>query len=82
MNNQDETGHRAVGYVRTYDEGRLRNLRIQLQDYLFDKGHTINKSMIDDLALFVYDLNESHYHQGKVTTTTLTTTFNGDIKFK
>lgn len=72
MSNQDVNGHRTVGYLRTYDEGRLRNLKIQLQDYLFDRGHTINKPMIDDLAIFVYDLNESHYHQGKITTFTRT----------
>lgn len=70
MSNKDSTGHRTIGYVRTYDEGRLRNLKIHLQDYLFDKGHTINKPMIDDLAIFVYDLNESHYHQGKTVTFT------------
>jgi hypothetical protein len=52
--------------IVTYGEERLRNLKIQLQDYLFDKGHTITKPMIDDLAVFVYDLNESHYAQGKI----------------
>lgn len=74
----DLTGHRTVGFLKTYDESRLRNLRIQLQDYLFDKGHTINKSMIDDLSIFVYDLNESHYNQGRTTLTTYPPREDGD----
>lgn len=55
-----------ANYMSRRDESRLHDLRVQLLDYLFDKGHRVNKPMIDDLALFVYDLNQAMVAQGQM----------------
>lgn len=59
-----------ANYVFTYDSERLSRLHQELTDLLFDKGYTISKPMIDDLATFVYHKEDN----AKLTITTTTTT--------
>ena len=47
-------------------DSHLRNIRIQLLDYLFDKGHDVNKPLIDDASDFVLMYATSWYEQGKI----------------
>lgn len=42
------------------------NLRIQLLDYLFERGHRVNKPLIDAVARFTYDYGQALYEQGKI----------------
>jgi hypothetical protein len=46
-----------------------RNLRIQLLDYLFERGHRVSKPMIDAAAHFTYDYGQSLFEQGKMWST-------------
>lgn len=42
-----------------------RNLRIQMCDYLFERGHRISKPLVDAAAHFAYDYGRVLYEQGK-----------------
>lgn len=44
----------SSNYVFVYDMARLNKLKQELTDLLFDKGYTISKPLIDDLATYVY----------------------------
>lgn len=43
-----------------------QNLRIQLLDYLFERGHRVSKPLIDAAAHFTYDYGQALFEQGKL----------------
>lgn len=46
----------------------LMNLRIQICDYLFERGHRISKPLVDAASQFAYDYGKALYEQGKLAT--------------
>lgn len=47
-----------INYVFVYDDKRLSKLRHEITDILFEKGHTITKPMIDDIAMWAYKIED------------------------
>lgn len=41
-------------------------LRVQICDYLFERGHRISKPLVDDMAKFARDYGKALYEQGKL----------------
>lgn len=46
-------------YVFVYDNERLNKLKAELTSLLFDKGYTISKPLIEDLAIWAYHKEDS-----------------------
>jgi hypothetical protein len=61
MNNEPE----EVEAAPTTPQHEL-TLRIQLLDYLFERGHRITKPLIDAAAHFAYNYGTALYEQGKL----------------
>lgn len=47
-------------------DSTLRDLRIQLTDYLLDCNHRIDKLLIDDTAEWVYKYGQALFGQGRM----------------
>lgn len=43
-----------------------QDLRIQLLDFLFERGHKVSKPLIHAVAHFTYDYGQALYEQGKI----------------
>jgi hypothetical protein len=43
-----------------------QDLRIQLLDYLFERGHKVSKPLIHAVSKFTYDYGQALYEQGKL----------------
>jgi hypothetical protein len=41
-----------------------KDLRIQILDYLFERGHKVSKPLIDATASFTYEYGQALYQQG------------------
>jgi hypothetical protein len=46
-----------------------QDLRIQLLDYLFERGHKVSKPLILAVSKFTYDYGQALYEQGKLVET-------------
>lgn len=42
------------------------NLRIQILDYLFERGHKVSKPLIHAMAHFTYDYGQALFEQGRM----------------
>lgn len=49
-----------------------KDLMIQITDYLFDKGHAINKPLITDIVDWVGQYGSALYEQGRISAQTNT----------
>lgn len=64
--------------IKTYEPARLTGIKVGVTDYLFEKGHRINKPLIDDLAIYIYN-QEDRAVLAQMTTITTTTSTNKGI---
>lgn len=51
-------------YAKRYDENRLNAARVQVLDHLLERGHSVNKALVNDLAYYIYDISDALYAQG------------------
>jgi hypothetical protein len=58
--------------VKTYDKDRLSDIHERATHYLFQKGHTITKPMMDDIAIFIYDQQDREVSDATQTVTSVT----------
>jgi len=58
-----------ANYVFVYDMNRLNKLKKEITDILFDKGYSITKPMIDDIATWAYGKEDGVNFEASTQTT-------------
>lgn len=59
----------TTNYMKSYDNERLSTLRTEILDYLFDKNHQVTKPLVEDLAILVYNHEDTAVYKATITVT-------------